>query len=93
MEFRILGPLEVQGETGSVGLGGTKPRALLTLLLLHGNQPVSAERLAIDLWGRGCAGGRGQAGARPRLAVAQGARRGGDRGHDAGGLSPAGAPG
>ena len=52
MEFRILGPLEVNGEHGAVALGGTKPRAVLAVLLLHANQPVSAERLATALWGQ-----------------------------------------
>ena len=51
MEFRILGPLEVRGELGAVALGGIKPRAVLAVLLLHANEPVSAERLALALWG------------------------------------------
>src|SRR5215217_9632584 len=51
MEFRILGSLEVQGDGGAVTPAGAKPRALLAMLLLHANQPVSAERLAIALWG------------------------------------------
>ena len=51
MEFRLLGPVEVRDERGVVPLGGPKPRAVLAVLLLHANQPVSAERLAIALWG------------------------------------------
>jgi DNA-binding SARP family transcriptional activator len=51
MEFRILGPLEVRAGAGPVTPAGAKPRALLAMLLLHGNEPVSAERLAIALWG------------------------------------------
>ena len=51
MDFRILGPLEVLGTSGAVPLEGTKPRAVLALLLLHPNEPVSAERLALALWG------------------------------------------
>jgi WD40 repeat protein/DNA-binding SARP family transcriptional activator/energy-coupling factor transporter ATP-binding protein EcfA2 len=51
MEFRILGPLEVRSEHGLVALGGVKPRAVLAVLLLQANQPVSAERLALALWG------------------------------------------
>ena len=51
MEFRILGPLEVHGELGAVGVGRRKPRAVLAVLLLHRNEPVSAERLALALWG------------------------------------------
>jgi WD40 repeat protein/DNA-binding SARP family transcriptional activator len=51
MEFRILGPLEVRNARGEVALGGIKPRAVLAVLLLHANEPVSAERLALALWG------------------------------------------
>ncbi|MEA2132000.1 MAG: hypothetical protein QOJ85_4891 [Solirubrobacteraceae bacterium] len=52
MRFLILGPLEVRGEHGAVALGGTKLRGLLAVLLLHANKPVSAERLALSLWGQ-----------------------------------------
>jgi predicted ATPase/DNA-binding SARP family transcriptional activator len=51
MEFGILGPLEVRADGDVVALGGPKPRALLALLLLHANETVSAERLAMGLWG------------------------------------------
>src|SRR4051794_41681553 len=51
MEFRMLGPLEVSAESGPTALAGIKPRAVLAMLLLHANEPVSAERLAVALWG------------------------------------------
>jgi DNA-binding SARP family transcriptional activator/tetratricopeptide (TPR) repeat protein len=51
MRFRILGPLEVDAEGRTVALGGAKPRAVLAVLLLHANEPVSAERIALALWG------------------------------------------
>ncbi len=51
IEFGILGPLVVRREAGPVALGGGKPRALLAMLLLRPNEPVSAERLAAGLWG------------------------------------------
>ena len=51
MEFGILGPLEVRAGGDVVALGGPKPRALLAVLLLHANETVSAERLAMGLWG------------------------------------------
>ena len=51
MEFRILGPLEVLGDQGAVPLNGTRPGAVLAVLLAHPNQSVSAERLALALWG------------------------------------------
>ena len=52
MDFRILGPLEVHGDSGPIDVRGRKPRAVLAVLLLHKNEPVSAERLAVALWGR-----------------------------------------
>ena len=51
MEFRILGPLEVLDEGRRVALGGSKPRALLALLLLHPNETLGMERLIDELWG------------------------------------------
>jgi WD40 repeat protein/DNA-binding SARP family transcriptional activator len=52
MQFGILGPLEVTAVSGGpVALGGARARALLAVLLLHANEPVSAERLAVALWG------------------------------------------
>src|SRR3954452_25348944 len=51
MEVRILGPLEVRAAGGTVALGGIKPRALLAMLALHANTPVSLERLTVALWG------------------------------------------
>jgi predicted ATPase/DNA-binding SARP family transcriptional activator len=51
MEFRILGPLEVDQDGSAGAAKGRKPRALLGLLLLHRNQPVAPEQLIDDLWG------------------------------------------
>ncbi len=51
MEFRILGPLEVVDSSGVVSLGGQRQRALLAVLLLHRNEPVTVDRLADELWG------------------------------------------
>jgi predicted ATPase/DNA-binding SARP family transcriptional activator len=51
LEFGILGPLEVRADGRAVPLGGARPRAVLAVLALHANQPVSAERLAVALWG------------------------------------------
>jgi predicted ATPase/DNA-binding SARP family transcriptional activator len=51
MEFRILGPLQVRDEQGPIDVRGAKPQALLVMLLLHRNQPVSADSLADALWG------------------------------------------
>ena len=51
MEFRILGPLEVELDGAPLSAKGHKPRALLGLLLLRRNQPVAPEQLIDDLWG------------------------------------------
>src|SRR3954454_10119330 len=50
MEFRILGPLEVEAEGRLLKLGGAQPRALLALLLLHANEVVPRDRLIDELW-------------------------------------------
>src|SRR5215467_5773883 len=50
MEFRILGSLEVVEDGCPIALGGPKQRALLALLLLTPNRPVSADRLVDALW-------------------------------------------
>src|SRR3954447_2986748 len=50
LEFRILGPLEVLDENGSLRLGGPKQRATLAILLLNANRVVSVDRLADDLY-------------------------------------------
>ena len=50
MEFRILGPLEVEDGGRPVALGGPKQRMLLALLLLTPNRPVSVDRIVDALW-------------------------------------------
>jgi DNA-binding SARP family transcriptional activator len=50
VEFRILGPLEVLEGGRALRLGSKKQRALLTLLVLHGGEVVSRDRLIDDLW-------------------------------------------
>jgi DNA-binding SARP family transcriptional activator len=51
LDFRLLGPLEVSDGARAVVIGGGKRRSLLALLLLHGNEVVSADRLIDELWG------------------------------------------
>src|SRR4051795_4017419 len=51
MELGILGPLEVRAAGRTVALGGARPRAVFAVLALHANQPVSADRVAVALWG------------------------------------------
>jgi predicted ATPase/DNA-binding SARP family transcriptional activator len=50
MNFRILGPLEVEDNGRSVELGGARQRALLAILLLRRNEVVSADRLIEELY-------------------------------------------
>ncbi len=51
MEIRLLGLIEASHEGRAVPLGGVKPRALLAILALDANAPVSADRLVEGLWG------------------------------------------
>jgi predicted ATPase/DNA-binding SARP family transcriptional activator len=51
MEFRILGPLEVRANGRAMEISGAKRRALLAVLVLQANRPVSTQRLALALWG------------------------------------------
>jgi len=50
MQFRILGPLEVEDGGLLLPLRGRKQRALLALLLLSANEVVPDDRLLEDLW-------------------------------------------
>ena len=51
MEIRLLGLVEASHDGQALPLGGAKPRALLAMLALHANTPVSADRLIEGLWG------------------------------------------
>ena len=51
MDYRILGPLEVLDEGREIPVQGSKQRALLGLLLLHGNETLSTARVIDELWG------------------------------------------
>ncbi len=51
LEFLVLGSLEVREGGRTVPLGRGNERALLALLLLNANEPVSTERLVDELWG------------------------------------------
>ena len=48
MNYRVLGPLEVDAGAGPLPLRG-KPQALMALFLLHANETLSADRIAEDL--------------------------------------------
>ncbi|MFI5508307.1 BTAD domain-containing putative transcriptional regulator [Mycobacterium sp. NPDC051804] len=51
MELGVLGPLQVRQYGLPVSIPGAKPRAILTMLGLHGGSIVSAETLVELLWG------------------------------------------
>ncbi|WP_156745172.1 BTAD domain-containing putative transcriptional regulator, partial [Mycobacterium sp. 1165178.9] len=51
MELGVLGPLQVRRDGAPVAIPGAKPRAILTMLGLHGSSIVSAETLLELLWG------------------------------------------
>ncbi len=51
MRFRVLGPLEVRDRHGEpVGLGSPKLRAVLAVLLVSANRPLSVSRLVDAVW-------------------------------------------
>jgi DNA-binding SARP family transcriptional activator len=50
LEFRVLGPLEVVDDRGTIPLGGPKQRATLAILLLNTGRVVPIERLADELY-------------------------------------------
>ncbi|MEX3771906.1 winged helix-turn-helix domain-containing protein, partial [Mycolicibacterium fortuitum] len=51
MELEVLGPLQVRMDGAPVAIPGAKPRAILTMLGLHGGSVVPAEVLTELLWG------------------------------------------
>jgi WD40 repeat protein/DNA-binding SARP family transcriptional activator/class 3 adenylate cyclase/tRNA A-37 threonylcarbamoyl transferase component Bud32 len=51
MQFRILGPLEVEAGAGPLPLGGPKQRAVLAHLLIRANELVPADTLIDEIWG------------------------------------------
>jgi DNA-binding SARP family transcriptional activator/tetratricopeptide (TPR) repeat protein len=50
VEFRILGPLEVSGDSGRLSVGGEKQCLLLASLLLEANHSVLVSRLVEAVW-------------------------------------------
>ncbi len=50
MQFRVLGAVEADLGDGPVPLGGSKPRAVLGMLLVGRGRTVSVDRLIDELW-------------------------------------------
>ena len=59
IDYRLLGPIEAGVDGRPLDIGGRRQRALLAVLLLSANEPLSRDCLAERLWGerssRGCA--------------------------------------
>lgn len=51
MDFRILGPFEVERAGRPLALGGAQQRALLVLLILHRNRVLRTDQIVDELWG------------------------------------------
>ena len=51
MEIHLLGLVEATHDGRDIPLGGPKPRALLSMLALEANAPVSVDQLIDGLWG------------------------------------------
>jgi len=51
IDYWLLGPIEARDNGRAVDIGGPKQRALLTILLLSANEPVSRDVLVDRLWG------------------------------------------
>ena len=51
MDYRILGPLEAYDRERQLPLGGARQRAVLALLLLHGNETLTRDVIVNELWG------------------------------------------
>ncbi|MGD1257908.1 BTAD domain-containing putative transcriptional regulator [Mycobacterium seoulense] len=51
MELGVLGPLQVRRDGAPVAIPGAKPRAILSMLGLHGGSVVAADTLVELLWG------------------------------------------
>lgn len=51
LDFRLLGPLEVERDGSPVEIGGPKQRAVVALLALEAGRVVATDRLITELWG------------------------------------------
>jgi DNA-binding SARP family transcriptional activator len=51
IEFRVLGPLEIERDGAPVEVAGQRQRALLAALLVRANHVVPTDRLVHELWG------------------------------------------
>ena len=82
LEVRLLGPVEVWAGGGRAPLGGIRPLAVLSALVVHLGEVLSTERLVDCVWDEQCARHRRRAGRHPCVRrtprARQGRRGGGD---------------
>ena len=52
LKFGVLGPLQMIADGGQVPLGAPKQRAVLAMLVLNRNRPVSVDLLIDAVWGQ-----------------------------------------
>ena len=57
MQIRLLGPMQVWHSGEPLALGGPKQRAVLAMLALNANRPVSQDALLGGLWGERASAG------------------------------------
>ena len=50
MEFRLLGPFEVERDGTALALGGRRQRAVLALLTMHPGEVLSTDRIVEEIW-------------------------------------------
>ena len=51
MDFRILGPVEIEGDDGPIQVRGRKEEAVLALLVVNAGTVFSVDAIAEELWG------------------------------------------
>lgn len=51
MEYRLLGPIEVDDDGAAVAAGGPRLRQLLAMLVVHVDSVVSVDQLIEAVWG------------------------------------------
>src|SRR5437870_2561437 len=51
MRVRLLGPVDVIGDTGAIAVSGTRRAAVLAALAINHRRAVSTERLIDIVWG------------------------------------------
>lgn len=51
IDYQILGPMKVVTAAGAVDVGGPKQRAVLAVLLINANRPITAGQMIDALWG------------------------------------------